>query len=408
MARPTIQNVIVLGASYAGAHAAEVLARDLPPTHRVVLIDRTSHFQHIYLWPRYGVTKGNELKGFIPRDQLLQVGPTLSEAECPREDASKSRGIIVHAEVVSITEDHVDLDRDLCEIPGLTEAEDLIEMSGRPGKVCCGGDACGMSGNGRRCRGTKIPYAYLVYALGSIMPRPLQSTARTKEKGAAFLRHQQEEIEQAQNILIVGLGALGIQYATDIKDLYPRKRVTAIHPHERVLTLFKPELHDTVIKRFDELGIDYILGDRVILPPQGKPGLAAEDVPMEHVGPTVTRTYGGKRIEADLRIFATGQRPNTALMKSFIPSTLNADGTVRVQRTMQVDHDAYPRIYSVGDCADQFGAIRAGHTGWNAAGIAAENIIKQIEAESCGKAAPPTLSLYSPTLPMVSDAVRSS
>lgn len=38
------KNVVVLGGSYGGMHAATVLAQRLPPSHRVVLIERNSHF----------------------------------------------------------------------------------------------------------------------------------------------------------------------------------------------------------------------------------------------------------------------------------------------------------------------------------------------------------------------------
>lgn len=38
------KNVVVLGGSYGGMHAATVLAQKLPPSHRLILIERNSHF----------------------------------------------------------------------------------------------------------------------------------------------------------------------------------------------------------------------------------------------------------------------------------------------------------------------------------------------------------------------------
>ncbi|BGP18292.1 hypothetical protein JCM10213v2_006352 [Rhodosporidiobolus nylandii] len=46
------RNVVILGGSYAGSRAAELLSRTLPSSHRVVVIDRQSHFNHLYLHPR--------------------------------------------------------------------------------------------------------------------------------------------------------------------------------------------------------------------------------------------------------------------------------------------------------------------------------------------------------------------
>lgn len=42
-----MKNVVVLGGSYGGMHAAMVLARKLPPTHRVILIERNTHFNRM-------------------------------------------------------------------------------------------------------------------------------------------------------------------------------------------------------------------------------------------------------------------------------------------------------------------------------------------------------------------------
>lgn len=42
------------------------------------------------------------------------------------------------------------------------------------------------------------------------------------------------------------------------------------------------------------------------------------------------------------------------------------------------------RTFAVGDCADAFGAIKAGHTGWNQAEVAAKNVLRMIRWEERG------------------------
>lgn len=42
-----LRNVLVLGGSYGGMHCASVLAEQLPPGHRVILIERNSHFNRM-------------------------------------------------------------------------------------------------------------------------------------------------------------------------------------------------------------------------------------------------------------------------------------------------------------------------------------------------------------------------
>ena len=98
----------------------------------------------------------------------------------------------------------------------------------------------------------------------------------------------------------------------------------------------------------------------------------------------------------------TGQVPNTTLMKSVIPESIVPDGpakgSIRVARSMQVgiprsqdpnsqpassstpsadsaeqDEEAdddeplevpYPHLFAIGDAADAFGAVNAGHTAY--------------------------------------------
>lgn len=59
--------------------------------------------------------------------------------------------------------------------------------------------------------------------------------------------------------------------ATDIKDRYPEKSVTLIHSRLQLMNTFHPRLHEIVLDRCNELGINLILGDRVKVPPSGFP-----------------------------------------------------------------------------------------------------------------------------------------
>jgi 2-polyprenyl-6-methoxyphenol hydroxylase-like FAD-dependent oxidoreductase len=44
----TLKNVIVVGGSYVGKATAQELARIIPSTHRVLLIEPHSHFHHLF------------------------------------------------------------------------------------------------------------------------------------------------------------------------------------------------------------------------------------------------------------------------------------------------------------------------------------------------------------------------
>jgi len=416
-----VKNIVVVGASYAGSHVAEVLASTLPKTHRVILIDKNSHFNHLYRFVRFGVVPGHEAKAFIPYTNIFNKGGTsdiLTEHHCPRGEETMDRtqqypkSIFIHGNVVSASKNFVEVDRTLCEADGITKncvvehdppsncgAYERAKANGTLDQgfncLCLNGDEEPMQQHLNKT--TKIRFDYLVFATGSILPRPLWSGSRTKDQGMRFLQDQQDVIERASSILIVGGGALGIQYATDIADLYPSKRVTLIHSRDRLLPIFTEGIHELAMKRLEELHVDVILGDRVILPE----GHKFEGKELDH---RVIHTQGGRQIESDLQLFCTGQKPNTSIVQKIMPTAINAkDGTIKVKRTMQVNAPGHnvPNIFAVGDCIDGFGAIKAGHTGWFQAGVAANNILKIVRARETGEALEP-LQEYEPGKPMIS------
>lgn len=381
---------------------------------------------------------------FIPYTNVLTRGAqpdaSISEHHCPTGSAAKevsdyARSIFIQAKVVNATKKYVEVDRTLCEVDGITEncvvehehpiecgafkkaqADGTLEEGFNC--MCLNGDDGPISNKNT----TKVRYDYLVFvstlasyccrsitfltisrflplciqATGSIMPRPLFSNSRSKEAGMRFLQGQQNVIRRAKSILIVGGGALGIQYATDIADLYKDKKITLVHSRDRLLPHFEEELHHKAVKRIKELGIDLVLGDRMIVPE----GHVFEGKELDH---RILKTQKGKEIESDLQLFCTGQFPNTSLVKNVLPNAVGKDGYIKVNRHMQVVAPGHrvPHISAIGDCIDGFGAIKAGHTAWHQATIAANNIVKIANARENGEKLE-ALDEYTPGKPMIS------
>lgn len=105
--------------------------------------------------------------------------------------ATPNRHLVLHATVQALTTDHIRLSRAFPEF-GLAEP--------------------------------KIGYDYLVYALGSHAPDPIElwdsaslgngGYDGTKLEGIAWLKRSQKRIAEAPSVLVVGGGALGIRAST--------------------------------------------------------------------------------------------------------------------------------------------------------------------------------------------------
>ncbi|KAJ7440307.1 hypothetical protein B0H11DRAFT_2292979 [Mycena galericulata] len=403
------KTVVVLGGAYGGARAAQLIAAGLPDGWRIVLIDRNSHVNHVYILPRLAVLAGHEHKAFVPYDNIFNVPDGAGKTN------SDARHIFIQAQIQSLETNSVKLSR---AFPEHGIDSDILHFD------------------------------YAVYALGSHLPSPLnlwnsapgeksavQAYGGTKAESVAWLKGKQRTIEDAGSVLVVGGGALGIQFATDIAAVYPGKPVTLLHSRHKLLPRFDRAMHTEILQALESAAVDVILGDRL-------------DLTTAKPGARTVRTLSGREIRADLVLLCTGQRPNTEFLRALDPRTVDAStGLAHVLRTMQLapapalapvdapamppasdtnnptdalaaalaqialQNDAdetpavdttsdtnaetntpveaeeqepatptpYPHIFVVGDAADAFGAIPAGHNAYYQAEVAARNVLRLIQ-----------------------------
>jgi apoptosis-inducing factor 2 len=87
-----------------------------------------------------------------------------------------------------------------------------------------------------------------------------------KRPGVIYLQDHAQKVMQSSKIVVIGGGAVGVQMATDIKQLYPEKSVTLVHSRSTLMHKFHSELNEIILARCAELGIATRLGSRVKLP----------------------------------------------------------------------------------------------------------------------------------------------
>lgn len=196
--------------------------------------------------------------------------------------------------------------------------------------------------------GERVEYAALVLATGSRWSGPLEfgnSEESVKEQLALW----RQRIATAAHIVIGGGGALGIEAAGEIKEIYPEKKVTIVHTRKMLLKdVYPDKFRLDMERRVRAFGIDYILEDRVETFPE--PGKAVD-----------LRTRNGKIIPGvDLVIPAFGSKPNTEFLHSLGDDLLTERGYVKVHPTLELVGQS--GIFAAGDIVEWPGETKHGST----------------------------------------------
>ncbi|KAK2030412.1 FAD/NAD(P)-binding domain-containing protein [Colletotrichum zoysiae] len=310
-------NIVIVGASFAGYHAARLIASSLPVDgpYRLIIVEPNRHWQFSWTLPRFCVVEGHEHKTFIPYGPYLPAG-------------SESIVRWVHDRVSTIT-------------------EKTVTIQGT---------------------GEEIPYSYMIIATGSgagmSLPSRVGSTDRAE--GIQLLQGFQQRIKAARNLVVVGGGAAGVELATDAKDHYPDKNVTLVHSRDAVMNRFGQDLQVNALEGLKQLGIETILGDRT-----------TTDSPVD--GFITLRS--GRKIECDFLVNAIGQQPSSQLISEFVPEAIAKSGRIKVKPTMQIDVDSLPHIYVCGDVSESGVTNPNGRAAMKQATYAADNLILGLQGK---------------------------
>ncbi|KLL11978.1 NAD(P)/FAD-dependent oxidoreductase [Protofrankia coriariae] len=219
--------------------------------------------------------------------------------------------------------------------------------------------------------GRRVEADYLVLASGSSYPYPAKPNAGSTATGEALddLRQTHKELIDAERVLIVGAGPVGLELAGEIKEVWPHKHVIIVDPAERLLPGFQPEVRQDLHRQLDELDIQLRLGTGLAAPPTTEPGQAETF--------TVTTT-GGDEITADIWFRAYGVRVNSDYLADGRLTPRTPQGQVPVTETLNVH--GYDHVYAIGDVTDVAEAKMAGYA-MRHAEVVARNIISQLRGE---------------------------
>ena len=217
--------------------------------------------------------------------------------------------------------------------------------------------------------GQRVAADYLVLASGSSYAYPAKPSAEATSEALDDLRQTHKQLIDAERVLIVGAGPVGLELAGEIKEVWPHKHVTIVDPAEQLLPTFQPELRQDLHRQLDELGIELRLGTGLTAPPATEPGQAETF--------TVT-TLGGDELTADIWFRAHGVRINSDYLADGKLTTRTPPGQVNVTETLNVHgHD---HVYAIGELTDVAEAKMAGYAMQHAE-VVAQNITAQLRGE---------------------------
>ncbi|MGP4019252.1 NAD(P)/FAD-dependent oxidoreductase [Saccharopolyspora sp. 5N708] len=217
--------------------------------------------------------------------------------------------------------------------------------------------------------GRRVEAAYLVLATGSNYAYPANPNADSTSEALNDLRRTHQELVDAERVLILGAGPVGLELAGEIKEVWPHKHVTIVDPAEQLLPAFESEMRQDLHRQLDELDIQLRLGTGLTAPPTTEPGRAETF--------TVTTTSRDE-ITADIWFRAFGARVNSDYLGDGRLTTRTPQGQVPVTETLNVHgHD---HVYAVGDITDVPEAKMAAHA-MRHAEVVAQNITAQLRGE---------------------------
>jgi NADH:ubiquinone reductase (H+-translocating) len=298
--------VVIVGAGFAGYHAARGLQKHAPGAE-VVLINPTDYFLYLPLLPEVGtgMLEPRRICVSLP-DRLPSVRLVL--------------GTVSHVDVLGRRVEWLDPDGRR----GATEFDRLVLASGSVTKLL---PIPGVAEYAHGFRGI----SEALY-LRDHITRQLELAATTEDR---------EERDARCTFLVVGAGYTGTEIAAQGQLFTERlaRQLPALRNQrvrwlladlaDRVLPGLDPRMATTAHRVLRQRGVEVRVGESV-----------------EHVGPDSVRMTTGQEVSTRTLVWCVGVRPDPLVDRLFLPTD---KGRVQVHATLQVrGHD---HIFACGDCA---------------------------------------------------------
>jgi apoptosis-inducing factor 2 len=208
--------------------------------------------------------------------------------------------------------------------------------------------------------GEEIPADYVVLATGSSYAFPAKTDQIDTEKAQEQVRAAHRALAQADRVLLLGAGPVGIELAGEIRAVWLEKSIVLLDERDDVLSgPFRPELRAELRAQLDEFKVELLLGSRLRQAPPTAPG---------ELGSFTVTTEDGAEVGADIWFQCYGVVPASDYLGNALLPARRPDGYLEVGPTLQVTGQT--TVFALGDLSTA-DAKMAGFAGRQAVTVAA-------------------------------------
>jgi len=187
--------------------------------------------------------------------------------------------------------------------------------------------------------GDEISADFVVLASGSTYPFPAKTDLANAAQAVEQIRATHRALSQADRVLLVGAGPVGIELAGEIGAVWPEKTIVLMDERPDVLGgPFMPELRVELSRQLEALGVELVLGSPLVGAPPTEPG---------ELGTFTVSTGSGSELTADIWFRCYGVVPNSDFLGDALDASRRADGFVEVGPTLQVRGQT--TVFALGD-----------------------------------------------------------
>lgn len=228
--------------------------------------------------------------------------------------------------------------------------------------------------------GQVIRFKQAVIATGSrYSTLPLAKSESAFEYGQRNqeVLEQHKILDKAKSVLVIGGGAVGVEFAGEIASAFPDKKVTLAHSSDRLLDELKPKAQRKALEQLTSKGVQVKLNRR-----------------FEKQGDIYRCAKSGETISADQVYVCVGMLPNTEFLRTDLSAALNQKGQVMVDSYMKVK--GYDNLFALGDCSD-LDALKHGYIATVQGRMLADALIKSARGKKVKPYKTPPYAVVTPT-----------